>query len=388
MLFFLILTIKSYAQINPKPGYIVTLANDTIQGYIDYRSALQNASHCFFQANGENNYKEYLPKDIKAYRFTDNGKYYISFKFVNEKGENHRFLEFLVKGKINLYYLPGANENHYCFENESGELTWVEVPERTNEVTDASERRKERNSSLRPLFKIFENSTSIKEKLVKEKLSKNNLIKLTKEYHYEKSNNAKEECIQFEYSTNKEQTVTIEWYINTGISLNSTTVDEWEKWKVGSMKNNSPYIKAGLDIYLPRLSDCFYIQTALSLTYLKGEGERKQGYALEEYKYVKLETCTVDTQLGVAYRLSKKRLTPILQAGALCSMFLNSKTNDKDITPFGSSFINKYKLHSGYYAGITLVYELREGSILLNGIFKSRSSASWSSIEIGAGYKF
>ena len=56
------------AQIDPQAGYIITNENDTLRGIIDYRTDAKNSRSCLFVADGETEYKEYLPNEIKCYR--------------------------------------------------------------------------------------------------------------------------------------------------------------------------------------------------------------------------------------------------------------------------------------------------------------------------------
>jgi hypothetical protein len=86
------------AQSDFKPGYIITLQNDTVYGKIDNRGELLMAQVCIFKSlQGEKH--DYTPSEIKAFRITDE-KYYIA-KLLNG---NMVFLEFLIKGK-NKYLL-------------------------------------------------------------------------------------------------------------------------------------------------------------------------------------------------------------------------------------------------------------------------------------------
>ena len=64
-----LISVKLYAQINPKQGYVITNEGDTIHGTIDYRSDVRNARECRFAAEGEKEYKTLVPADIKGYRF-------------------------------------------------------------------------------------------------------------------------------------------------------------------------------------------------------------------------------------------------------------------------------------------------------------------------------
>ena len=71
----------SVAQTNPKPGYIVTNEGDTIRGMVDFRTNDIMSKRCDFQANGEGEFKTYVPGEIRSFRFEHNGKYFVSRRF-------------------------------------------------------------------------------------------------------------------------------------------------------------------------------------------------------------------------------------------------------------------------------------------------------------------
>ena len=117
---FLLLIGTLNAQTDFKPGFIIENSGDTLLGEIDYRGDLLMGRICRFKrANGK--VYEYSPKDIFAFRFIDD-KYYISRK-VDGKWV---FLEFLLKGEINMYYLRDDFGDHYYMDKANKDL--VELP--------------------------------------------------------------------------------------------------------------------------------------------------------------------------------------------------------------------------------------------------------------------
>jgi hypothetical protein len=122
---FLLLAILSshflaFAQTDFRPGYIITNSNDTISGEIDYRGDLLMAQRCTFKSSEEIK-TEYTPFDISAYRFT-NGKYYVS----RDLNGRSAFLEYLIKGKVNVYYQRDQEGDHYYMDKEGVKL--AEIP--------------------------------------------------------------------------------------------------------------------------------------------------------------------------------------------------------------------------------------------------------------------
>lgn len=120
VLLILAITYQSvFSQTVFKPGYIISSPGDTLYGQIDYRGDYRMGNICSFRKNEQ--VKDFSPGDIIGYRFL-NGKYYISKK-INGK---QVFLEFLVSGKVNIYYLRDLSGDHFYIENETSPL--VEIP--------------------------------------------------------------------------------------------------------------------------------------------------------------------------------------------------------------------------------------------------------------------
>jgi hypothetical protein len=100
------------AQTDFRPGYVIKANDDTLVGQIDCRSDISMGEICRFKTNN-NQIKEYTPDSIKGYRLNDS-KYFVS-KMVNGKKV---FLEFLIKGKINIFYINENEEENYYIEKE------------------------------------------------------------------------------------------------------------------------------------------------------------------------------------------------------------------------------------------------------------------------------
>jgi len=73
----------------------------------------------------------YTPFDIKAFRFT-NSKYYVS-RDLNGK---LAFLEYLVKGKVNVYYQRDSKGDHYYMDNETIKLSEIPYKEEIRHVRE------------------------------------------------------------------------------------------------------------------------------------------------------------------------------------------------------------------------------------------------------------
>ena len=110
------------AQTNPKPGYIITNAGDTIRGTIDFRTNEILSKKCVFWANGEGESKTYSPGDIESFRFDHNGKYFVTRRLNINGDPQLYFAEFMVQGKMNLYCVADKYVEYFFFEREDGEM--------------------------------------------------------------------------------------------------------------------------------------------------------------------------------------------------------------------------------------------------------------------------
>ncbi len=118
------------AQTDFRPGYIINLNGDTIYGKINYQGNLLMGTLCKFR-DKENIELKYLPNEITAFRFIDS-KYYVS-RVINETPV---FLEYLIKGKVNIYYMRDNNGDHYYLDKEGFQLAEITYKEGFKTIND------------------------------------------------------------------------------------------------------------------------------------------------------------------------------------------------------------------------------------------------------------
>lgn len=108
------------AQTDYRPGYVIDKIGDTIYGSIDYRGDILMSKICKFKSD-DDTITEFLPGEITAYRFTDS-KYFVSRSI---EGKNV-FLEYLIKGEVNVYFIKSREGEHYFIDKENAPL--IEIP--------------------------------------------------------------------------------------------------------------------------------------------------------------------------------------------------------------------------------------------------------------------
>lgn len=99
--FFLLLgtmmSLQMRAQVNPKPGFIITNHGDTIRGNIDFRTNERLSRQCEFWANGSNKGNTYKPGDIEAFRFDEGGKFSLLVDSTLQANQNYTLLSLWFK---------------------------------------------------------------------------------------------------------------------------------------------------------------------------------------------------------------------------------------------------------------------------------------------------
>jgi hypothetical protein len=116
--FFILLFIKTRAQDNLLPGYILRDQFDTVSGFIDDKNYYLNSIYCDFKAVHSDSLERYFPRDVYGYRFTD-GKYYISKEVKIAGKDSVIFLEFLIHGKLDFYFMQDQGRTNHYYASDS-----------------------------------------------------------------------------------------------------------------------------------------------------------------------------------------------------------------------------------------------------------------------------
>lgn len=185
----LVLANSLHAQSDYRPGYVVSHQGDTVYGEIDYRGDLMMGSACRLKS-GESVF-DYTPEDITAFRFTDS-RYYVS-RAIN--GGNF-FLEYLVNGELNIYYLRDKTGDHYFLEKDGMELK--EIPYKESIVyADNTPRFYNSTKHMGLLYYYMQDAPGFQQRIYKlKKPDHHNLIDLAEDYHNAVCKD--EQCIIYE----------------------------------------------------------------------------------------------------------------------------------------------------------------------------------------------
>ena len=240
------------AQTDFRAGYIITNSNDTAFGEIDYRGDILMGKLCRFKTNG--NVVDYSPSEIAAYRFTDDGKYFVSKELNGIK----TFLQFLIKGQVNVYSYRGDDSyTHFYIEKEDMPLSELVYEEEiVREDGKLIMRQSKKHIGLLRFY--MQDAPSLQpqiENIIKPRQEE--LLKVAKNYHYAVCLEG-EDCIVFEkkkplFKLSVDAVIGIVNYLN----------DDDIQLYGGALCN----------IWLPRSNEKLYLRTGLLYTNANADKE-------------------------------------------------------------------------------------------------------------------
>ena len=167
------------AQTYFKPGYVMKSDGDTLFGEVDYRGGARMSRICTYRHDAKDSVRHFSPEDILGYRFPES-KYYVS-KLVDGK---KIFLEYLVNGRVNVYYLKDEREeDHYYIEKDS--LGLAELPYKEGyKMKEGQEYLYKSTKHFGLLTYYMQDAKGLqREILTIKKPGHENLITLAKDYH-------------------------------------------------------------------------------------------------------------------------------------------------------------------------------------------------------------
>lgn len=350
---------------NYKKGFIITNENETINGFIDFRTDDINSKQCRFKKDMNSEAQIFYPDDIQSYRFND-GKYYVSREITINDKTSKVFLEFLVEGIINLYYYSAGKQKYFYFEDEKGEMiAYTQRPERINDegyyVQDS------RYKGM--IHYYFQDSETIQKKAANMKFDQKSFIDIAQEYHNEVCTTG-EDCIVYVNKKPDESGVKIKFSVFTGLQ-HSKYVFDLSKAPSFTAKNISPMIGMQASIMNPRWSKSFALQFELALSQFKEKTKEIPVGINNNYSYSRrfdYKAISLSPKLGVRYTYPKFKIRPTVGAGVVYTMFYDTSCKHELIYNSGNvSTSSEYKMkkqHWGYYANIGAEYPLKEESAI------------------------
>lgn len=271
------------AQSDFRPGFIVTNEGDTVNGKIDYRGDLLLGRLCRFTQADESEIKEFSPAEVSAFRFADS-RYFVSTEIEVAEFKGKVFLEFLIQGKMDVYYYRGEKEDHYLVRKEGGELAELPYEEKVKHVKGTPHSYK--SSKHKGVLKYtMSDAPALHTRIDKLKEpAHENLITLARDYH-------KEVAAEEDYMIFRKKLPLV--------SISLEPVYGFIKYKNG----NNLLTEAGAHVYIwmPRKNEKLYFRT---------------GYLYHKYTANRKEYSVNKLPLQLQYLYPKTRLQPRLNFGA------------------------------------------------------------------------
>jgi hypothetical protein len=206
-------SIRIFSQNDFREGYVIMSSGDTISEYINYNDN-EKYSRCEFKKSPTENFIIYKPSEIIGYRFKDD-KFYIS-KDIELKKNNEIykqivfskalykndeaivgvsypdsgiiklkvFLEFILKGKLNIYYFQDNSKNgQYFVEKDSDQIHQLLVEDITYISDNEVYAKQKREVYKGELISILNNYPKAFKEVNNTDLRHKDLIKLGRDYH-------------------------------------------------------------------------------------------------------------------------------------------------------------------------------------------------------------
>lgn len=309
-------------------GYVITKQNDTTYGFIDVLKS--NWKICVFKEDKNKKEIKFMPGDIKAYRFAADGKFFISKKIPFQEIDKDVFLEFLVKGKLNLYFYRD-DMDHYFIEKDTTKL--IELSERPVLLKDSI-------GNLyykRPKFKgvlnyVLSDCPDMLPHINNIELQPEPLVNLVKEYQKKVCNS--EQCVVFERKMNN---IKIHSYIELG--LNYSQVFGTYNY---SKTNFTPCFQLGYKIKIDHAifsAEQISFQAGLILGFNNDftrfrDGSNINWIPKSTYDF-NSKSIKLNLPLSVIYSFGSSKINPYLGVGVMSQLVLSRENaSNTSVYPF------------------------------------------------------
>ncbi len=307
-----------------KSGYVITLDNDTLYGFIDYRGSDFNARKCVFKSAMDSLKAEYSPREIKSYRLLDD-KLYVSREVITDSLPRIVFLEQLVDGRADLYFLPPKiffieTEERGMHRLENTE-TIVEAKDGTavflqdQLIEDTKKYFKEGNEYLGILKIYLQDQFQLMDDIDRVEFDQADLIDITTKYHELACPD--EECIVYVKSDVHIRNRII---LSAGCNTNMLKIYHLNAYNADIFQSHTSLgYMAGLELETYRTGSYERIFSRVSVFYTQVEHEDNTDYLL----HLKYQTLNIGFSMNYIY--PRYKLKPYIGLGL---MYLISFENE------------------------------------------------------------
>jgi hypothetical protein len=248
------------AQSDFRSGTIYKNNGDSLTGEIDYRGDLMMGKICRFRMKADDSIRKFTPYDIAGYRFM-NGKFFISKEINSQK----YFLEFLIKGRVNVYYYRNNATDQYFVEKDS--LGIMELPYQVMTLYKNDVPYQFKSTKHKGVLNLYmQDAPGFREKIEKiGEPDKEGLINLAKKYHDAMCPG--EECLVFESKVSKVR-LDVEFVLGASEYMLSTKNLDVNSLYTHALFENRTYGRGGLitHLWLPRINEKLYFRSGVTVS--------------------------------------------------------------------------------------------------------------------------
>jgi len=332
---FILPLVRLCAQQDFRPGYVILTSGDTINGFIEYKGNKANAKKCIFvkEYPSSSPVMVYGPDSLRGYRFPDS-KYYVSKHLqINDKDEV-LFLEFLVHGKVDLYYYRDDNaDEHYFIDKGDGRLLALTSEEKEVYI-DGVKYLQESKLYIGVLKYVMQDSPSASKEAENASLTHKSLIKITADYHYSVCKD--EQCIIYEKQLPK-----VHFHLGPVIGANlnflnriGTSFPTYHYYFLYGDFNPAidPTVGICLRLTLPALHDRLSVEDNILLnrfTTLISSVYTDESIGYTSYDDIRCVQYCINNSLLLRYEITAGKVRPVFSLGGFINYaFQSSYTRD------------------------------------------------------------
>jgi hypothetical protein len=356
---FLLLTglfTNSFSQTEFREGYVILQNGDTLYGYVN----TAKKTVCHFKKNeSEKKYLSYDPGEIVGFGVV-NGRYYES-KVIPERNETEPdeivFMECLVKGAASLY---SFNNRFFSLVSDT---SFYELSQTTNKTTSPQSSGSFVQKRYYGILNYqMKGCPDVGRKLIKLKLSKDDLVDLFSEYNI---------CVSspYIYFLEKKPKLIAKLSIHGGLTQSSINLKFSDKILYNSPINaSSGMAGASLNLTWPRATERISMNLGLMYFFtnfhISGLGESGSRV---DYVEGMININELKVPLGLQYSFNTRRLTPFVGAGFAGNMSIGCSTEFSHEVQISGVVTTDYfdlfqpdRFYFNFWSGIGVKYDLKK----------------------------
>ncbi|MFC2188519.1 hypothetical protein ACFCT7_14480 [Fulvivirgaceae bacterium LMO-SS25] len=310
---------KIFGQSGFREGYVITISNDSLPGFLDYGAGLNLHESVKFKSQKNLPAQEFSPNDLKRFRFS-NDKLYKSLKV----GENSDliFVEVLVEGRLTL-----SKYKKLFFLEKINDDTIYEISEKVKENSGTGSLEQNRTTRHLGILKVLLNDSERPLNIEGFSISEKKFTELIVEY-----NSMFGEPLAYK---DQKPWARLQLGATFGLSNSNLII---EKFSMGANFSNfsefeydlSPTIGFNFLLTRPRLSELtgFYGEVLFTQSEYSAVNSTTIPYVGKQY--INISVRSIKIPIAFRYMISKQEFGPYLNVGLVYYYHFSSKSSRID----------------------------------------------------------